>query len=533
VIYLLHQSIDHLAARDPDKAAFCIPGQSLSYGEMAASTNQLAHLLAEHGVERGDRVGIFTPRGLESAIAVYGILKAGAAFVPIDPQLPSTALARLVDDCGIRVLVTHNAQKQVINAYAAEHTALDLVVGLDSAVNGIATLSWSQLDQFPAAAAPSVRATEGDLAYIMYSSGSTGTPKGIMHTHRSGLAYARLSADVYGISGDDRIANHSPLHFDMSTLGYFTAMYAGATTVMIPEAYTKIAASLAQLLEAQGVTIWYSVPLALIQLLQRGLIETRDLSRIRWVLFGGEPFPVKHLQELMRRWPQARFSNVYGPAEVNQCTYYHIPRDSDGEPQIDTDQPVPLGAVWQNTEGLILAPDDTPVVPGAEGELVICSPTMMHGYWGRPELNAHAFYRQPLYEGFDKVYYRTGDLVRTREDGELLFLGRMDRQVKVRGYRIELDDIEHALTLHPGVEEAAVYPVKADGGVNHIEASVLARGGGSLEPEALKAHLAQRISAYAVPGRIWVRKEFPRTTSGKIDRRALQAAAENPTTVGT
>ena len=156
---------------------------------------------------------------------------------------------------------------------------------------------------------------------------------------------------------------------------------------MIPEAYTKIAASLAQLLEAQGVTIWYSVPLALIQLLQRGLIETRDLSRIRWVLFGGEPFPVKHLQELMRRWPQARFSNVYGPADVNQCT----------------DQPVPLGAVWQNTEGLILAPDDTPVAPGAEGELVICSPTMMHGYWGRPELNNHAFYRQPLYEGFDKV----------------------------------------------------------------------------------------------------------------------------------
>lgn len=528
MIYLLSQTVDRAAVTASEREAFCVPGQSLSYGELCGQSNQLAHLLVEEGVRRGDRVGIFMPRGLESAVSVYGIMKAGAAFVPIDPHLPAAGLERLVEDCGIRHLITHDTQATVLQDFVAQRTDIQTVVGLESPLDGpVRTQSWSQLEQFPASSAPSVRMTEDDLAYIMYSSGSTGRPKGIMHTHRSGLAYARLSGDLYGVAATDRIANHSPLHFDMSTFGYFSSPLAAATTVLIPEAHTKMAASLAQLIEAQRITIWYSVPLALIQLLLRGVIETRDLTSLRWVLFGGEPFPVKHLRDLMLRWPHARFSNVYGPAEVNQCTYYHVP-PPDGSVKGDIGaEPVPIGSIWDNTEGLVLGPDDKAVEEGEVGELVVRSPTMMQGYWARPDLNATAFYRQPLYENFDRVYYRTGDLVRCRVDGQLLFLGRKDRQIKVRGFRVELDDVEHTLAMHPKVDEAAVFAVRTNVGVDHIEAAVVPRAEESLESEELDRYLTSRLSPYAVPASISVLESFPRTTSGKIDRLKLQAGAES------
>ena len=188
---------------------------------------------------------------------------------------------------------------------------------------------------------------------------------------------------------------------------------------------------------------------------------------------------------------------------------------------------MPIGSIWDNAEGLIVDANDRAVAPGEVGELLIRSPTMMRGYWARPDLNARAFFRQPLHENFDKVYYRTGDLVRTRADGQLLFLGRKDRQVKVRGYRIELDDIEHTLAMHPKVEEAAIFPVRAADTIDRIQAAVVPRAETPLEPGELDAYLAGKVSWYAIPAAIDVLESFPRTTSGKIDRRALQARAES------
>ncbi len=528
MLYLLPQTIDRTAEDASDRDAFCIPGHSLTYGELVERSTQLAKLLAEDGVRRGDRVGIFMPRSLESAIAVYGIMKAGAAFVPIDPHLPVAGLRRLINDCGINVLASHNDQASILQQLIAEKTSVQAIVGLDRPLEGaIRTRSWSQLEQFSAASPPTIRMVEDDLAYIMYSSGSTGRPKGIMHTHRSGLSYATLSVHEYAVRPDDRIANHSPLHFDMSTFGYLSSPYAGATTVLIPEAYTKLAASLAQLIEKQRITIWYSVPLALIRLLLRGGLESRDMTSLRWVLFGGEPFPVKYLKALMSRWPQARFSNVYGPAEVNQCTSYQVPPFPDMSSDEANDEPIPIGTIWDDTEGLILDENDQPVEQGQVGELVIRSPTMMSGYWARPESNASAFYRQQLYSNFAKTFYRTGDLVRSRSDGQLLFVGRKDRQIKVRGYRIELDDIEHSLAVHPEVEEAAAFPVCASQGIDHIEAAVVSKAGRELEQHELQNYLSNKLSWYAVPSKIHILDSLPRINSGKIDRRKLQAIAES------
>jgi acyl-coenzyme A synthetase/AMP-(fatty) acid ligase len=265
------------------------------------------------------------------------------------------------------------------------------------------------------------------------------------------------------------------------------------------------------------MTFWYSVPFALIQLLLRGALEQRDLSSLRWVLFGGEPFPAKYLRQLMERLPQARFSNVYGPAEVNQCTYYHLP----GPPQDDSEA-IPIGQVWDNAEGLVLDENDQSVPAGEPGELVVRTPTMMRGYWGRPDLNERAFYYRPVFEHYQDRFYRTGDLVQEQPDGSLLFLGRKDRQIKTRGYRVEMDEVEKALASHPQVEECAAYAVPEAEGSQTIEAALIMKAGAQVGEAELRRFLAGLLPPYALPAALVFYEAFPRTGSGKIDRRALQ-----------
>ena len=244
------------------------------------------------------------------------------------------------------------------------------------------------------------------------------------------------------------------------------------------------------------------------------------------MLFGGEPFPPDHLKALMQLLPAARFSNVYGPAEVNQCTYYHLPPLTDPTSEAARGEPVPIGDIWADAEGIILDETEQPVADGEPGELVVRTSTMMQGYWARPDLNAKAFYRQPAAGGAEHVFYRTGDLVRRREDGKLEFLGRKDRQVKIRGYRVELDEIEHHLSLHRAVAHAAVFPVGQDDGTRRIEAAVTLDEGGADIAE-LQAYLAAVFPWYAVPERIVTLPSLPRTATDKIDRRQLQTMAES------
>ena len=262
------------------------------------------------------------------------------------------------------------------------------------------------------------------------------------------------------------------------------------------------------------------MPYALVQLLLHGVLEDRDLSSLRWVKFGGEPFPPKHLRALQKLMPNARFSNVYGPAEVNQCTIYNVPPLAE-----DDDEPLPIGTIWPNAEGLIVDADDEPVATGEAGELLVRTPTMMQGYWNRPDLNADAFFYRSAPGGMTDRFYRTGDLVQRRSDGDLDFLGRMDRQVKTRGYRVELDEVEAALLTHDAVAETAVFPVPDASGTLRIEAAVISREGTGLTENDLRRHLASRLPAYAIPTTFALVETFPRTSNGKIDRLALQEAS--------
>lgn len=516
--FLLHHSIEESAQRAPEKEAFRFEGQALSYAVLLERSRKLAAMLVARGVERSDRIGIYMNKSLDLPVALYGILMAGAAYVPIDPTAPPARVQFIIRDCDIQHLVSDQAHLRKLATILEQAPTVRTVYGLDRPEN-LATdcdfISWSEVDRCPDHP-PVVTTIEQDLAYIMYTSGSTGVPKGLMHTHASGLAYARLSAREYGVTSDDRLGNHSPLHFDMSTFEYLTGPLCGATTIIIPEEVTLFPRSLAALIEEEKLSFWYSVPLALIQLLEQGDIAQRDCSHLRWVLFGGEPFAPKHLNRLIELWPNARFSNSYGPAEVNQCTAYHLPAG-----ELAEDEAIPIGQVWAGAEGLVLDENDEEAESGMPGELVIRAPTMMQGYWGRPDLNQAAFYRQSLFADFDKVFYRTGDLVRQNPDGKLMFLGRKDRMVKVRGYRVELDEVEAAITALADVAEAAAVAVAKEGGELYLCAAALALEGHELNPDALRRGVAQHLPVYAVPEIIECRENLPRTGSGKIDRTAL------------
>ncbi len=524
MIDLLHHILQRAAERAPEKTAMRCNGQALSYGDWLRRSSALASALRAQGVQRGDRVGILLNKSLETPVAVYGTWMAGAAYVPLDPLAPVARLGFAVQDAGITHLVTHEPKRAAAATLAAAH-GVTRVIGLAPGDDLSAeALSWADVPA-GAAPAPEIVLSANDLAYVMYTSGSTGTPKGLMHTHASGLAYARLSAELYDVQSSDVLSNHSPLHFDMSTFDYFTGPLRGATTVIIPEPVTKFPASLSKLIQDERMTIWYSVTTALVQLVLRGALPQRDLSALRWILYGGEPYPPSALRELQALVPGARVSNVYGPAEVNQCTYYHVPAPG---AEVDADDSVPIGRIWAESEGLLLDADDRETPPGEIGELVVRTPTMMRGYWNRPDLNARAFYRRSGQDQTEGVFYRTGDLMRVDAHDRLRFCGRKDRQIKTRGYRVELDEVESALALHPAVGEVAAYAAPDGAGSLLIEAAIIVRAGLTLDEAELKADVARRLPPYAVPNAIRFLVDFPRTGTGKIDRRALAEQSHSP-----
>ena len=339
---LLHQIVDQSATRDPDKHAFRFDGASLTYGELRGRANGLAVSLAENGVQPGDRVGLLLPKSLEMPVAVFGCLKAGAVVVPMDAQSPPERLAAIIADAGIKCVIVQAQQAMMVSKlFDAGAAGLRIAVGLQGPTDGdITAVPWENIrisDQ-----APELQLDDRAPAYMLFTSGSTGQPKGILHSHASALAYARLAADMYGVTSDDRLGNFAPLHFDQSTFEFYSGPLRGATTILIPPAYGIALASLASLIEEEGLTFWYSVPSVLVRLLQSRALTGKNLARLRWVLFGGEVFPHRQLLQLVALIPNARFSNVYGPTEVNQCTCFNFGCDD------AISEPLPIGQVWSN-----------------------------------------------------------------------------------------------------------------------------------------------------------------------------------------
>ena len=457
--YLIHHAVSHWADAAPDHPAFRMEGETLSYRELEAASNRLAHALIERGVRPGDRVGIFMHKSLRLGVALYGTLKAGGVFVPLDPSLPPARLGVVIEDCGIDHLIAGDTTASTVAALPDD--ARPRVYGVPP-LDGLDTVPWEAIDGHESTP-PDLPLIDLDLGYIMYTSGSTGRPKGMMHTHRGSLAYARWGADHVGLGPEDGVASHAPLHFDLSIFDFFSTAQAGGTVVLVPEAVTKFPASFTQTIEREGISVVFTVPFTLIEMLERGAMDQRDLSSLRWILFGGEPFPPKHLRALMTRLPGVRFTNVYGPAEAPSCTCYDVRQPAEGD-----ETPIPIGTMSRNSRGRIVDEDDRECATGEAGELCVQSSTLTRGYWHRPDLNERVFLERPSDGPFPDVFFRTGDLVSRGTDGLLHFHGRKDRMVKTRGNRVELAEVEAALCTHPAVSEAAAFAVPDEIGRAHV-----------------------------------------------------------------
>jgi amino acid adenylation domain-containing protein len=515
--FLIHSPVSHFARATPDHPALSFRGQKMSYAELDQASNQLARALLASGLEHQDRVGILMHKGLELGVAIYGILKAGGVFVPLDPFAPVERLRFMLDDCGIRQVVTSDAMTKKLTSLPDD--ARPFVLGA-TASEGTEGLSWEEVRGFRADP-PDVWIIDQDLGYIMYTSGSTGQPKGMMHTHHGSCSYARWGALHVGMTPQDRVASHAPLHFDLSIFDFFSTAQSGGTVVLVPEPVTKFPASWTGYIESERISVVFTVPFTLIEMLHRGAIAQCDLSSLRWILYGGEPFPPKHLRALMEALPEVRLTNVYGPAEAPSCTCYDIGEVSGVE------EAMPIGTASVNSDTLILGEDDAVCGVGEAGELCIRSSTLMKGYWNRPRLNERAFFFRDSHGPFAHVYYRTGDMVRRDEDGLLWFLGRKDRMVKTRGHRVELDEVEAALAAHEAVAEAASFTMPDDAGSRAIMAAVTLHPDRAATPRDIRSFVRERLPGYAVPQAIRVLEELPRTSTGKIDRNALMRDRES------
>jgi amino acid adenylation domain-containing protein len=509
---LVHQLLGQAAVAGAERTAVVDRGRTLSYADLDRASSRLAHALIDHGVRPGDRVGLLLEKSLEAVIAIYGVLKAGAGYVPLDDQAPAARLAYIATDAGIRCLVTSGTRAGESERLVQAGATFELVVGADAQIAGApgpTQIPWSGLSGYPEHT-PVVALGPDSLAYILYTSGSTGEPKGVMLSHANALAFVDWAAQEVGIGPQDRLSSHAPFHFDLSVFDLFAAAWAGAAVVLIPREASIFPTELAQFIAREQLTVWYSVPSALTLLVLRGDLEQTRLPTLRAIVFAGEVFPTKHLARLIELVPQAAYYNFFGPTETNVCTWYELPS---GRPLPDR---LPIGRPIPGVIATIESEAGVRAVDGQVGELLIAGPTVMHGYWGDPARTARVL----SWVDGERVY-RTGDLVRREPSGDLVFVGRRDAQIKTRGYRVELEEIEAALHGLDAVIEAAVIAVPDETVTNRLKAFVVLSA--PITEHELAGRCRERLPLYMIPDQFEFRQSLPKSTTGKIDRRALQS----------
>lgn len=524
--FLLSHLLSKSAERYPDRLAVVAQNEGISYLEMEKKSNQLARALIRRGIKRGDRVGLLGRKSIDSIIAIFGILKAGAAYVPIDPLAPAERINYILDNCGIRALISGKELAALDDLPAL--TGLRCMILTGALPDSLSSRS-SAADMV---ALPDIFKNESDSgldpaipddfpAYILYTSGSTGTPKGVAITHLNSLTFVNMTAHFFDIRPEDRLGNHAPLHFDLSVFDIFTAIKRGASVVLIPEHFGAFPVRLVEYIETSGITVWNSVPSVLVLLAERGAMERCSFKSLRLVLFAGEIFPPKYLRFLMNRIPHARFFNLYGQTEANSSTYYEIKQ----VPLNDTWK-IPIGKPFPNFEVFALNEDNRLVTePGSLGELYVKGSSVALGYWNEAGKSSKSFVQNPLHSFGRDVVYKTGDTVTIDAEGNFVFVGRKDHMIKSRGFRIELEEIELALYSFSGIRQAAVIPVPDDVIGNRLIAFVSPQQNNNLSARDILSHCARLLPNYMIPECIEISEHLPAMSTGKINRTELRAEA--------
>ncbi len=493
----LYALLQDSAKRCPARTAIESGESRLTYGELLDASDRLAALLMRHGAKPGERVAFCFKKSIDAIVSLFALIRTGATYVPLDPAWPDERKATIREDAGIRLSIGTDPSADVGRIETGDST--------------IPIAEYRDVEP----ARGHLPEPRGGVANILYTSGSTGRPKGVQITTRSLLHFSQWSVDYFGLTPEDRVANHAPYNFDLSTFDIFAAVRAGAAMCPVPERLKMFPYQMARWIADSRISVWYSVPSALLMMQLRGKLPDHDLSSLRHVIFAGEVMPKPGLQELARLMPHAAWTNLYGPTETNVCTYYRV-----SEADLRDDGPVPIGRPISDTRVWIVDEAGKSVSSGESGQLLVAGPTLTTGYFGDAELTARRLVTAP--NGKEPAY-RTGDRVRARPDGVLMFEGRIDRMIKRGGHRVEPGEIEAAIIRHPMVKEVAVVALPDPVFGNRLKACVAAREGAHLGEADLIEHCRDTLPAYMLPD-VWQFYEaLPRTDREKVDLQKLTA----------
>ncbi len=496
----IHEIFEKLAEQHPDAIALKFLDQQMTYRQLNARANQLAHRLRELGVGPEVMVGTLLERSLELVVGLLGILKAGGTFVPLDANYPAERLAFMAADTKAPVMLV---QSLVVQKMEGKSWMTSAIVPLDGETPEIDQQSNEN---------PTNLTNAENLAYVMYTSGSTGQPKGVMVTHR---AVVRLVKNTNYVELNERetFLQFSPISFDASTLELWGPLLNGGCLAIMPadvQALSEIGAAIRQ----HGVTsMWLTAGLFNVMVEQR----LEDLQPLRQLLVGGDALSPVHMRKAIEGLPGCKLINGYGPTEGTTFTCCHTisPEDAQGTS-------IPIGRPIANTQVYLLDSENELVPVGSEGELCIAGDGLAKGYLNQSALTAEKFVSHPFSEETDARIYKTGDLARYRADGTIEFLGRLDSQVKISGYRIELGEIEMVMMHHPNVKSGVVLARQDTPGEKKLAAYIVAQPQGCSVHE-LRAFLQEKLPAYMLPSAFVLMESLPLSPNGKVDRAVLPA----------
>ncbi len=518
---LLQDWVSAQAQRSPEAIAVVLRDQTLTYGELDRLSNQLARLLKAAGCQRGDRVAFAIPKSPIALLAVIGILKADCIHVPIDTASPAPRVAKILQSSEPRCILAVGATSRLLNELKVRLPGVPLprVGWLDNlAADGdsIAPIFYRNDFASYSSAPVACQNSSSDPAQILHTSGSTGDPKGVVITHSNVIHFVEWATAYFGMDSSDRVSGHPPLHFDLATFDIFGAFSVGAQLHLVPPDLVPLPNEIAEFIRTSKLTQWFSVPSVLHYMAKFDVVKFQDFPALKRLLWCGEVFPTSALIYWMRRLPSVTFTNLYGPTEATiASSYYTIPTC----PAQDT-APIPIGTACRGEELLVLDKQLQSAPEGGVGDLYIRGVGLSPGYWRDPDKTAEAFLPYGD-DGCDRIY-KTGDLAQVGPDGLVYFMGRSDSQIKSRGHRIELGEVEAALSTLEELKECAVVAMPTEGFEGTLICSAYVPRNTETTHSSLRSKLNRLLPSYMLPARWMSLEQLPKNTNGKIDRRQIR-----------